>query len=251
MVYAVSWYGAGTDCRPFTCLAMAPRFPALANWRFATGCIGILNLTGGSVLADWGTALRDARLRNFFTWDKPVFWQQMRAFADDLLQIELGGNGFMGNPVRQQAPTRLLAYGIGATVGYLIERGLANDAGARAQTAYLPEQSADAYTNVLVPTIDYVTVNENNRYIQLEGQFGRAQGLFKLSEVRMGDRPQSDGPGLLERFDGLMEGGEATSAPSWTGDLLQAPLRPRQHDCGGYGQVVNGDRWSKLVQLTF
>ena len=175
----------------------------------------------------------------------------MLAFADDLLQIELGGNSFQGSFVRQQTPPRLRAYGVGATVGYLIERGLANDAGARAQAVYLPEQSADFYASVLVPTIDYVSINENDAYIELVGQLGRAQGLVKPSEVRVGGGPQTAGPGLLERFDGLMQGGEATGAPSWTGDLLQAPLRPRQLDRGGYVQVVNGDRWSNPVQITF
>ena len=251
LVYAVSWRGAETDWQPYKCLAMTPYFPTLSNWRFPTECIAILNLTGGSVLAEWGNALSGAGLRNLYTWDKPVPWQRMLAFADDLLQIELGSNKLDGRLVRQEPNPRLRAYGVGATVGYLINRRLGNDAGGRNQANYLPETSPAGYASVLVPTIDYVSFNENEPYIELVGQFGREQGLFKTPELRVGGSPQAAGSGALARTDGLMTGGEATAAPTWRGDLLQAPLRSGQLARGGYVQVVNGDRWSNLLQVTF
>jgi len=251
LIYALSWRGADTTFQPFKCLAMTPAFPALANWRFPTECIAILNLTGGSVLAEWGNALRGAGLRNLFTWDKPVPWQRMLAFADDLLQIELGSNNFNGNAVRQQTPPRLRPYGVGATVGYLIDRGLAGDAGGRPQAVYLPENAPEAYASVLVPTIDYASINENEPYIELVGQFGRAQSAFKPAEVRVGGNTQAAGTALLARADGLMQGGEAAHSRTWRGDLIQADLRSGQLARGGYVQVINGDRWSNPVQITF
>jgi hypothetical protein len=199
LAYAVGWRGADTGWQPFKCLAMTPAFPTLARWSFPTECIGILNLTGGSVLAEWSNALRGAGLRNVFTWDKPVPWQRMLAFADDLLQIELGTNNFDGRAVRQQTPPRLRAYGLGATVGYLINRGLANDAGAERQAVYLPENTAALYVSVLVPTIDYAAINENDTYIELVGQFDSQRGQFRPAEVRVGSSLSAPSEPLLAR----------------------------------------------------
>jgi hypothetical protein len=251
LVYAVGWRGNGNGWQSQACLAMTPRFPTLANWRFPTECIGILNLSGGSVLAEWSNALSGAGLRNLFTWDKPVPWQRMLAFADDLLQIELGSNNFDGRAVRQQTPPRLRAYGVGATVEYLMDRGLANDAGGRGQAVYLPETAPQGFANVLVPTIDYASFRENEPILELVGQFGRAQGVFKTPAIRIAGTAQAAGSGRLARTDGLMQGGDTTSSPAWQGDLLQAPLRPSDLARGGYVQVVNGDRWSNLLQITF
>jgi hypothetical protein len=251
LVYAVSWRGADTGWQPFKCLAMTPRFPALAGWSFPTECIGILNLTGGSVLSEWGFALEGAGLRNIFTWDKPVPWQRLLAFADDLLQIELGTNNFDGGIVRQTTSPRLRAYGVGATTEYLVNRGLAGDAGGRTQAVYLPAASPTGYASVLVPTIDYVTFNENDPYLELVGQFGREQGLFKAPEVRIGGSAQAPASPLLARADGLMGGGDSASRRTWRGDLIQVGLRSGELARGGYVQVVNGDRWSNLLQVTF
>lgn len=249
LVYAVSWRGADTAWQPFACLAMTPDFPTLSHWSFPTECIAILNLTGGSVLAEWSNALRGAGLHNVFTWDKPVPWQRMLAFADDLIQIELGSNNFDGSQVRQQTPPRLRAYGVGATTGYLVGRGLANDAGGAIQAAYLPENTPSGYVSVLVPTIDYATINENEPYIELVGQFGHAQGA--QSEVRVGGTPATPGEPLMARADGLMGGGDTAATLVWRGDLVQARLRPEHLARGGYVQLLNGDRWSNLLQFTF
>lgn len=251
LAYAVSWRGAETTWQPFACLAMTPHFPTLSNWRFPTECIAILNLSGGSVLAEWGSALSGAGLRNLFTWDKPVSWQRMLAFADDLIQIELGSNNFDGRNVRQDTPPRLRAYGVGATTGYLRHRGLSNDAGGSAQAEYLPENSPTGYVSVLVPTIDYASINENEPYIELVGQFGREQGLLQAPEVRVGGTPERPAEPLLARADGPMAGGDQAATLVWRGDLIQARLRPEHLARGGYVQVLNGDRWSNLLQITF
>ncbi len=251
LAYAVSWHGAGNSWQPHKCLAITPAFPALAGWSFPTECIAILNLTGGSVLAEWGSALRSAGLRNLFTWDKPVPWQRMLAFADDLLQIELGTNNFDGSAVRQQTPPRLRGYGVGATVEYLLNRRLADDAGGKGQAVYLPETDPAGYASVLVPTIDYVTINEDDPYIELVGQFGREQGSAKTPEVCVGGLPVKPSEPLLARADGLLTGGDTASRRAWRGDGIQAGLRRNHLARGGYVQVINGDRWSNAVQITF
>ena len=251
LLYAVSWQGDGSAWLPFKCLAMTPLFPALSHWSFPPECIGIFNLSGGSVLSDWSSALRGAGLRNLFIWDKPVPWQRLLAFADDLIQIELGTNNFEGGHVRQQTPPRLRAYGVGATTGYLRERGLSDDAGGAPQANYLPEFSASAYVSVLVPTIDYATINENDPYIELVGQFGRQRSDFRPAEVRIGASPAANSEPLLARADGLLPGGNVPSRRVWHGDLIQAALRPDQLARGGYVQVLNAERWSNLVQITF
>ncbi len=258
LVYAVSWRGNGSGWEPFSCLAITPLFPTLSRWRFPTECIGILNLTGGSVLAEWSNALRGAGLHNLFTWDKPVSWQRMLAFADDLLQIELGINTFNGRAVRQEPEPRLRAYGVGATTEYLVKRGLADDAAGGAQAVYLPEPSPTGYASVLVPTIDYATIDESDLYIELVGQFGREQGLFKAAGVRVGGSPGRPDPmlpeataALLQNADALMSGGRSAFTLTWRGDLIQARLEPSDLSRGGYVQVVNGDRWSNLLQITF
>ncbi len=251
LAYAVSWRGANGTWQPHTCPAITPAFPVLAGWSFPTECIAILKLTGGSVLAEWDSALRSAGLRDLFTWDKPVPWQHMLAFADDLLQIELGTNNFDGCAARQQTPPRLRGYGVGATVEYLMNRRLADDAGGKAQAVYLPEMSPSGHASGLVPTIDSVTINEDDPYIALTGQFGREQGLTQAPEVRVGGTPARPAEPLLARADGPVGGGDKASGRAWRSDGTQAGLRRDQLARGGYVQVVNGDRWSNAVQITF
>jgi len=74
LTYAVALRGNGSNWVPQKVLAMTPAFVTLNRWRFPDECIGILNLTGGSVLPRWDSALRGAGLRNVFTWDKPGRW---------------------------------------------------------------------------------------------------------------------------------------------------------------------------------
>ena len=111
LAYAVTMRGVGGAWVASKSLAITPAFARLNAWRFPDSCIGILNLTGGSVLPEWSTVLRDCGLRNILTWDKPVSWQRMlRAFADDLLQIELGTNNLFGSQVKlAKGPARARA----------------------------------------------------------------------------------------------------------------------------------------------
>jgi hypothetical protein len=54
------WVGVGDSWVVRPCLAITPDFVRLNRWSFPTRCIGILNLTGGSVIDEWGPALLDA-----------------------------------------------------------------------------------------------------------------------------------------------------------------------------------------------
>lgn len=253
LVYAVSWRGTGDGWAPFKCLAITPLFTDLWRWSFPTECIGIFNLSGGSVMNEWYPALRAAGLRNLFFWDKPVPWQRLLAFVDDLVQMELGTNNLDGSHVRlrEPSPPRVRAYGVGETVGYLWERRLGDDMNGTPRADYLPEPTPSLYVNVLTPTISYATINENASYIELVGQFGRQRSDFLPAEVRIGSNPASLNEPLLSRADGLLPGGNVPSRRVWRGDLIQATLQPDQLRRGGYVQVLNAERWSNLVQITF
>ena len=153
--------------------------------------------------------------------------------------------------MRQQTPPRLRAYGVGATTEYLVGRGLANDAGGRAQAVYLPENTPAAYASVLVPTIDYASINENEPYLELVGQFGRRRACSSPQQCVWAAARAPPARPCWRVPTAEMQGGESLSGPLWRGDLIQAPLRSGHLARGGYVQVVNGDRWSNLLQITF
>jgi hypothetical protein len=175
----------------------------------------------------------------------------MVAFADDLLQIELGTNNFDGRAVLQKTPPRLRAYGVGATLEYLMGRHLADDASGRANAVFLQERAPERIVSVLLPTIDYVTIKEGTLDIELVGQFGRSQGAFLPSEVRFGTSPGAAfaSPLLARAADPLISGDTVSGAISY-GDLMVGSLRPSDLSRGGYVQVLNGDRWSNIAPIT-
>ena len=63
---------------------------------------------------------------------------------------------------------------MGATTGFLVTRGLASDGAGRSQAYFLQERSPALIASVLLPTIDYVTINETRETIELVGRLGRA-----------------------------------------------------------------------------
>ena len=136
LAYAVSMRGVGGQWVPFKCLAITPTFAA-AGWSFPVESLAILNLTGGSVLPDWAAALSACGVKTVLTWDKPVSWRRMLAFADDLMQLLLATNNMDGTSMTQAIEPRLRCYGAGETLSYLIGRHLTDDAGGVNQAAYL------------------------------------------------------------------------------------------------------------------
>ena len=242
---------------PVKRLAIRPEFVEIEGWSFPAESIGILNLTGGSVLPEWQSVLNTAGLRNLFGWGQLVPWQRMLAFADDLLQMELGTNNLDGRAVRLDTPPRVRAYGVGETIGFLEGRGLANDAGGRSQAAYFPSQLPAWLASVLIPTIDYVLIKEDEGLLELIGQFGQAStgGLrFQPSlppAVRYGGAlGRFDEPLLSRAADPLMNGGYDTIDIGSRGDIIQGLIRPGDLARGGLVQVVNGERWSNAVPIT-
>ncbi|HSC65934.1 MAG TPA: hypothetical protein VLD35_20020, partial [Caldimonas sp.] len=263
LAYAVTMRGVNGAWVTYSSLAITPAFALGNRWRFPDTCIGILNLSGGSVLADWGSVLSECGLRNIFTWDKPVSWRRMLAFADDLLQMELGTNNLDGTAVHLDKEPRVRAYGVGATTGFLVNRGLANDGAGRPQAYFLQESAAPLIVSVLVPTIDYVNIDETRDLIELNGQFGRTSSgpaggpdpefpdMPTQSEVRLGSALGRFGlPQLSRASDPLVSAGYASIPVGSRGDLIQATLPGGALDRGGYVQVVNGGRWSNAVQVT-
>lgn len=261
-VYAVAMRGDGSSWQPQPCLAITASFVDRHRWLFPTESVAVLNLSGAPDLADWVAALRRANLRHVMAWRKPVGWQRMLAYADDLMQLGMATNRLDGRLLSLRRVPRLRAYGLGETAFYLESRGLA---GAADSLLYLQENVPQLFVNTLVPTIDYVTVNEHTLDIELVGQFGRAmpgtpRGPHIAQPVNTEMNAQvivgtSDAgtwgePLLARAADALLSGHEALPDPGWPGDLLQTRLQERQLERGGYVQVVNGGRCSNVVPIT-
>lgn len=253
LAYAVTPVGAGGAWVPYRGLAITPAF-ASANWSFPPESLAILNLTGGSVLSDWGAVLSACGVRHVLTWDRPVSWQRMLGFADDLIQLLLATNNLDGTAVTLATAPRLRAYGVGETLSYLIGRHLTDDADGVNQAAYLQAFPPD-FVNTLLPTIDYVNIDEARAVIELTGQFGARQpGPLgdAVVEARYGTSPPAafDEPLLSRAADGPIPAGAALASPLWQGDLIQSATEPSALLGGGYLQVFNGGRWSNAVQIT-
>jgi hypothetical protein len=250
LTYAVAMRGVDQQWVPNKCLAITPGF-AVANWSFPVESVGILNLSGGSPLADWAGVLRSCGLRNILTWDKPVSWRRMLAFADDLMQLLLATNNMDGNFVRQAIEPRLRSYGVGETLGYLVGKHLTDDAAGASQAVYLPETFPPLFVNTLLPTISYVNIDEGRAVIELNGQFGDKQ-LGAPSEARYGSSlgGQFAEPLLNRAADPAVAAAGVLSNPLWNGDLIQSDTELQALMRGGYIQVFNGGRWSNAVQIT-
>lgn len=249
LTYAVTMRGVNGQWVPHKCLAITPAFAA-TNWSFPTESVAILNLTGGSVLPDWAAVLSACGLKNILTWDKPVSWRRMLAFADDLMQLLLATNNMDGTHVRQAIEPRLRCYGVGETLGYLVARHLTDDAAGANQAAYLQASLAPQFVNTLLPTIDYVSIDEGRAVIELNGQFGARQGAVAEARYSLTPPGAFDEPLLSRAADAALTGVDVLLNPLWHGDLIQSATEPQALMRGGYIQVFNGGRWSNAVQIT-
>jgi hypothetical protein len=256
LTYAVTLRGVEGAWVPRPVLAVAPEFALDNGWRFPTECIAVFNLSGGAVLGPWIQVLLQAGLNHLMTWDRPVSWQRMLAFADDLFQLSLASNRLDGSLVRLENQPRLRAYGVGETLEYLDRRGLTDDAAGQSAVSYLQAPPGLRFVNTLLPTIDYVTFREGEPLIEFVGLFGaRADGVGRdeTAQVRFASAPGTPSPDreLADAADAAIGNAQqALPDPLWKGDLLQAPLRSGELAGGGYVQVFNGGRWSNHVAIT-
>lgn len=263
LVFAVAMRGVQGSWEPVPCLAFGPEFVVEHRWRFPTESVAIFNLAGAPGLSDWVPTLYAAGVRHILAWARPVSWQRLLAFGDDLIQLNLATNNLDGRLRREPSEPRLRSYGIGETLAHLQRRGVASDGGAGDAVSYLQERQPALMVNSLLPTIDSVTLNENSLQIELVGQFGRAAVGNALSSaaptqarlpamVVVGTR--DDGrfaePLLARAADPLLEGWQALASPQWPGELLQTVLQRDDLARGGYVQVVNGGRCSNAVPIT-
>ena len=252
LTYAVSMRGAAGAWEPFACLAIGSEFASL-NWSFPTESIGIFNLTGGAGLTDWITTLNRAGLRHILGWEQAVSWQRMLAFADDLIQLSLATNNLEGTYVRQDPEPRLRAYGIGATLGHLVKRGVAAGPNGGPAVFYLQEPLPELYVSTLLPTIDYALIREGRMEFELVGQFGSRAETDAVSARIALAQTQGDPfaePLLSRAADAPLQGGNKLRDPLWKGDLLQTRLDEDELERGGYVQVFNGGRCSNVVPIT-
>lgn len=264
IAHAVQLVGVDGQWHAVEGFAIAPEFPALNGWRFPDRCIAILNLAGAPALDDWLPGLLQAGLRHVLTWDTPMPWPRMLAFADDLVQLNLATNRLDGSFVRQASVPPLRSYGMGETVQHLIDRGLAG-AGSLGGLSYLQSGQAALLVNTWLPTVDYVTFDEARGLMELVGQFGlpvdgepgfsaaaphptRTQPAQLLFGEQGLDRfPE---PTLARAADPVLRGTASRSRPDWLGGLLQLPVAEEELARGGYVQVLNGGRSSNAVPVT-
>ncbi len=252
LTYAVTMKGVAGAWLPHKCLAITPAFVAGSTtaWSFPVESVAILNLSGGSVLADWAAVLARCGLNNVLTWDRPVSWRRMLAFADDLMQLLLATNNLDGSRVRLAIEPRLRSYGVGETLAYLVRRHLTDDANGATQANYLQASAAPLIVNTLLPTIDYVNIDEGQAVIELVGQFGNPQG--SVTEARYGRNPPGRfSEALLSRAaDAPLDAVGTLRDPLWNGDLVQSAPEPTALMRGGYLQALNGGRCSNAVPIT-
>lgn len=263
VAHAVRLRGVNGSWEAVAGLAVGPEWATVNFWNFPVESVGIFNLSGAPDMSGWVQALSAAHLRHILFWRSAVPWQRMLAFADDLIQLNLATNNFDGRNVVQNPAPRLRSYGMGETVSYLMSRGLAGAGGSSLE--YLQESQPALLVNALLPTIEYVTIDENSLGIELVGQFGHAAAGAPVSRqpsqpetVTMGpqllvghsDAGQFAEPLLRRAAEPLLAGSEPLSNPIWEGGLLKTPLQQRDLERGGYVQVVNGGRCSNVVPIT-
>lgn len=249
LTYAVAWRGSGTGFVPFPCLAITPAF-ARAHWSFPVQSLGLLNLTGGSMGGAWADALSSCGLKNLVYWEQPVGWKRMLAFADDLLQLLLATNDLRGTHVTQATEPRLRSYGLGATLGYLVRKRLTDTPQGAIALGVLQSFVPVEVVQTLIPSIDYVSIDEGRSMFELVGLFGAPQGA--VSEVHTSTSPPGAfaEPLLSRAADGLLPGIDTLRTNVWNGDLIQSAAEPAALPGGGYLQVWNGGRCSNAVQIT-
>lgn len=265
LVYAVALRGVDGQWQPVPCLAFGIAFAMNRDWRFPGESIAIFNLSGAPSLAEWIEPLRSVGLRHILGWQQPVSWQRLLAFGDDLIQLNLATNNLDGTLLRQPSEPRLNSYGMGETLEHLQRRGVATDGEAGDAVFYRQEFEPARMVNMLLPSIEYATVNENTLDIELVGQFGRAMDGSPLAlkpgapasaglqaNVVFGTRDSGrfDEPLLSRAADPLLDGRQPLAQPQWPGELLQTVLGRDDLARGGYLQVINGGRCSNVVPIT-
>ena len=249
---AVAMRGVDGAWVPQACLAIGPEWVSAGGWRFPVESIGIFNLTGAPTLVDWLEPLNRAGLRHILGWQRPPSWQRMLAFGDDLIQFNLATNNFDGQHLRQAPEPRLRSYGMGETVGYLVDRGVAGPGG-HGDLFYLQEPTPALYVNTLLPTIDRVLFREGRLEFELVGQFGGRADTDEQAAcvvVARAEGPGFDEPLLSRAADGPLHTGERLRDPLWQGGVLQTVLDIDPLDRGGHVQVWNGGRCSNVVPVT-
>lgn len=200
-----------------------------------------------------------------FYWRGPVSLARLIAFADDLMQLLLASNRIFG---RQHYgvhwPPRLRTHGVGETIQFLVDAGLAADGGGATAVDWLPAHQALWYVDTLLPTIDYALIREGTRDLELIGQFGAPRGGDDIAggaEVRFGTQFgsfQESGRGPLgaralelvrDAADPPLSG-PALPERSWKGDVITLNAQPLGTR-GGYVQVRNGGQVSNAVPITY
>jgi hypothetical protein len=222
---------------------ITPDFGRFYNWSFAPNSLVWLNVTGGGIVGQWQGMLGARGAMTLIGWSAGVSMAQMLATAEDFFHLTLATDRFDGSAARglRRSP-RLRNYGNGETLEFLARQGLANPG----ELAYFPRPNPAEYVNVLSPTLDYVSIDEEEETCELVGQFGaeRDGSLLLAGSLNSFAEP------LLQRAtDPTVRFGDSLSIETWKGDFVRARL-PRDRR-GGYLQLRNGGRWTNVAQLTF
>ena len=153
-------------------------------------------------------------------------------------------------------PPRLRTHGVGETIQFLVDAGLAADGGGAAAVDWLPAHQAPWYVDTLLPTIDYALIREGTRDLELIGQFGAPRGSDDIAggaEVRYGTGNSAAfrNPAVARSVARALELVRDAADPplsrpgvaerSWKGDVITLNAQPLGTR-GGYVQVRNGGR---------
>jgi hypothetical protein len=224
-------------------LGITPDFGRFYGWTFAPNSLAWLNVTGGGIVGQWQGMLGARGAMTLVGWSQGVSMPQMLAVAEDFFHLTLATDRFDGSAARSLRRTpRLRNYGNGETLGFLVGQGLIS----QSELAYFPRSNPAEYVNVLTPTLDYASIDEDRETCELVGQFGAERdGSVLLS----GSLNTFSEPLLQRATDPTVRFGDALRPETWMGDFVRVQL-PRDRR-GGYLQLRNDGRWTNVVQLTF
>ena len=231
---------------PATCLAITPEFARFYQWSFPTGSVVYLNTTG-STLAEWVSPLQAAGARVVLGWSGGAELRTMLGAAQDFFEMLFATNN-LGSLTNLGSEPRLRSYGIDEIYSYLWEQGLLSGIESDGQSGSLElfqDYGSDGFVNQLLPSIEYLFVNEATGQMDLVGEFGTESGRVRIGTATT--LPSE--PALQLVADGHLASFEEYPVVSWDPHLIRVEL-PENRAPAGMVQVVVGQRFSNIAHLT-
>ncbi|MBI4651115.1 hypothetical protein HY745_07510 [Candidatus Desantisbacteria bacterium] len=227
------------------CFAITPKFIRDYGWSFPDESIVYLNVTGIN-LAEWIDPLQSAGAGLVIGWEGSPLANTMVGSAQDFFELMLGTNHISGSWSGLDTEPLMRPYGIDEVNAYLIHQGLFTgvDKSSISQVDMLYGNSG-AFINALRPTIQYLSIDEINQEMQIQGEFGKIEGHVRIgSETQKPSEPELSmvGDPRLTSFDEL-------KINKWRAGNIKVDFKQPPRETG-LVQVWLGGRYSNVAHLT-